>query len=62
MEQPAHLISGCGWALSSVSGLMSGAGARVGTVVGRLPGLGPNNGVAILMPLAFAMQLPAKAR
>lgn len=33
-------------------------GSFIGTVVGMLPGLGPINGVAILLPLAFAMKLP----
>lgn len=34
------------------------AGSFIGTIVGLLPGLGPINGVAILLPLAFAMKLP----
>ena len=38
---------------------MALVGAFVGTVVGALPGLGPINGVAILMPIAFALKLPA---
>jgi hypothetical protein len=33
-------------------------GGFIGTMVGMLPGLGPINGVAILMPLAFALHLP----
>ena len=33
-------------------------GCFLGTIVGLLPGLGPINGVAILMPLAFALKLP----
>lgn len=33
-------------------------GSFIGTVVGMLPGLGPINGVAILLPLAFALKLP----
>ncbi len=38
--------------------MIAAIGALIGTVVGLLPGLGPINGVAILMPLAFAMKLP----
>src|SRR5690606_5679160 len=38
--------------------LMAFGGAFIGTIVGLLPGLGPINGVAILLPLAFAMKLP----
>lgn len=30
-------------------------GCLIGTCVGMLPGLGPINGVAILLPLAFAL-------
>ena len=37
---------------------MAAIGAFLGTVVGMLPGLGPINGVAILLPLAFALKLP----
>ena len=36
-------------------------GCFVGTIVGLLPGLGPINGVAILLPLAFALHLPAES-
>ncbi len=34
-------------------------GCLLGTVIGALPGLGPSNGVAILIPLAFTLGLPA---
>lgn len=34
-------------------------GCFLGTVMGALPGLGPSNGVAILIPLAFTLGLPA---
>ena len=40
--------------------MVAAIGALVGTIVGMLPGLGPINGVAILMPLAFALKLPAE--
>lgn len=36
-------------------------GCFAGTVLGLLPGLGPINGVAILLPLAFAMHLPPES-
>ncbi|MDC9622833.1 tripartite tricarboxylate transporter permease [Xenorhabdus sp. XENO-7] len=36
-------------------------GCFIGTIVGLLPGLGPINGVAILLPLAFALKLPAES-
>ena len=34
-------------------------GCFLGTIIGALPGLGPSNGVAILIPLAFSLGLPA---
>ena len=34
-------------------------GCFLGTIIGALPGLGPSNGVAILIPLAFTLGLPA---
>ena len=53
-----HLLVGFAVALSPTNLLVAALGALIGTVVGLLPGLGPINGVAILMPLAFAMKLP----
>ena len=61
MDTLAHLISGFGVALTPMNLLIAAIGALIGTVVGLLPGLGPINGVAILMPLAFAMQLPPES-
>jgi putative tricarboxylic transport membrane protein len=58
METLAFLTSGFAVALQPINLLMAAIGAFIGTVVGLLPGLGPINGVAILMPLAFAMKLP----
>jgi putative tricarboxylic transport membrane protein len=53
-----HLLVGFAVALSPMNLMVAALGALIGTVVGLLPGLGPINGVAILMPLAFAMKLP----
>ena len=39
--------------------LLALIGCFLGTVMGALPGLGPSNGVAILIPLAFTLGLPA---
>ena len=61
METIQHLLVGFGVALSPTNLLIAAMGALIGTVVGLLPGLGPINGVAILMPLAFAMKLPPEA-
>ncbi|MDP3833568.1 MAG: tripartite tricarboxylate transporter permease [Hydrogenophaga sp.] len=58
MEVLQHLVLGFGVALTPTNLLIAALGCFIGTIVGLLPGLGPINGVAILMPLAFAMKLP----
>ena len=61
MDVLNHLMTGFGVALTPMNLMIAAVGALIGTVVGLLPGLGPINGVAILMPLAFAMKLPPEA-
>jgi putative tricarboxylic transport membrane protein len=58
MDTLAHLGMGFGVALQPTNLLVAAIGSFLGTVVGLLPGLGPINGVAILLPLAFALKLP----
>ena len=58
MDVLQHLVLGFGVALTPTNLLIAALGCFIGTIVGLLPGLGPINGVAILMPLAFAMKLP----
>jgi putative tricarboxylic transport membrane protein len=58
MDTISHLGTGFAVALQPINLLVAAIGSFIGTVVGLLPGLGPINGVAILMPLAFAMKLP----
>ncbi|MEO8279499.1 MAG: tripartite tricarboxylate transporter permease [Ideonella sp.] len=58
METLQYLMTGFGVALSPMNLMVAAIGAFLGTIVGMLPGLGPINGVAILMPLAFALKLP----
>lgn len=53
-----HLGLGFGVAFSPVNLLVAAIGAFLGTIVGVLPGLGPINGVAMLVPICFAMGLP----
>lgn len=53
-----HLSIGFGVAFSAMNLLVAAIGSFIGTIVGVLPGLGPINGVAMLVPIAFAMQLP----
>ena len=59
MDILQHLVAGFGVALSPTNLLIAAIGCFIGTIVGLLPGLGPMNGVAILLPRAFAMKLPA---
>lgn len=61
MDTLSHLALGFGVALSALNLMLAALGALIGTVVGMLPGLGPINGVAILMPLAFALKLPPES-
>ncbi|MEK8087886.1 tripartite tricarboxylate transporter permease [Aquabacterium sp. A3] len=56
-----HLMTGFGVALAPFNLMLAALGGFIGTIVGMLPGLGPINGVAILMPLAFALNLPPES-
>ena len=58
MDALSFLATGFGVALQPINLMVAALGAFIGTVVGLLPGLGPINGVAILLPLAFALKLP----
>jgi putative tricarboxylic transport membrane protein len=59
MEDLGNLMHGFGVALTVQNlGLML-AGILVGTLIGVLPGLGGANGVAILLPLTFALPPPS---
>ncbi len=58
MDTFNYLLGGFAVALTPTNLLVAAIGAFIGTIVGMLPGLGPINGVAILMPLAFALKLP----
>lgn len=60
MDTFGHLMTGFGVAFTPTNLLVAALGSLIGTIVGLLPGLGPINGVAILMPVAFAMKLPAE--
>lgn len=61
MEVLQHLGTGFAVALSGSNLAYAALGSLIGTLVGMLPGLGPINGVAILMPLAFALKLPPES-
>ncbi|TGV07668.1 hypothetical protein E4695_08700, partial [Alcaligenaceae bacterium 429] len=56
-----YLGIGFGVAFSGLNLLVAAIGSFIGTIVGVLPGLGPINGVAMLVPIAFAMKLPPES-
>lgn len=58
MNMLENLSLGFGVAFSATNLLVALIGSFFGTIVGVLPGLGPINGVAMLVPIAFAMGLP----
>jgi len=58
MDTLNFLSMGFGVALTPTNLLVALAGSLIGTVVGLLPGLGPVNGIALLIPVAFALGLP----
>jgi putative tricarboxylic transport membrane protein len=51
------LMDGFSVALTPTNLGLAVFGCFIGTLIGALPGLGPVNGVAILIPVAFAMKL-----
>ncbi|ANG64452.1 tripartite tricarboxylate transporter TctA [Marinobacterium aestuarii] len=51
------LLQGFSVALAPENLMFGVLGAFLGTLIGCLPGLGPSNGVAILIPMAFALGL-----
>ncbi len=55
------LIQGFNVALSPLNLGLAFLGAVLGTLFGALPGIGPINGIAILMPLAYTLGLPAES-
>ena len=59
MDVLANLALGFSIALSPYTLMLAVSGCFLGTIIGALPGLGPSNGVAILIPLAFALGLDA---
>ncbi len=59
MEALSNLADGFAVALTLQNIFLALIGCFLGTIIGALPGLGPSNGVAILIPLAFSLGLPA---
>ncbi|HET9652050.1 MAG TPA: tripartite tricarboxylate transporter permease, partial [Usitatibacter sp.] len=61
MDTLSQLAHGFVVAAKPMNLAMAFVGSFIGTIVGLLPGLGPINGVAILLPIAFALKLPPVA-
>ncbi len=61
MDTLGYLGQGFGVALSPYNLVTALCGTLIGTVVGLLPGLGLINGVALLIPIAFALGLPPES-
>jgi len=57
----AQLAHGFAVALTPLNLALAFAGAFLGTLIGALPGIGPVNGVAILIPIAYALKLPPES-
>lgn len=55
------LFDGFAVALQPLNLALAFAGVFLGTIVGMLPGIGPINGIAILIPVTFALGLPAES-
>src|SRR3990167_10578827 len=58
MDTIHYLGLGFGVALTPYNLITAFCGTLIGTIVGLLPGLGPVNGVALLIPIAYALGLP----
>lgn len=56
-----YLLVGLNVATQPFNLLIALIGSFFGTVIGLLPGLGPINGVAMLVPIAFALKLPPES-
>ena len=59
MELISNLALGFQVALTPTTLALAIIGCVLGTIIGALPGLGPSNGVAILIPLSFSLNLDA---
>ena len=55
MESLGNLLHGFELAMSPYNLFIAGTGVFLGAIIGVLPGLGGTSGVAILLPLTFAM-------
>jgi len=61
VDNLSNLFLGFQLAIQPLNLALASFGCFVGTVLGLLPGLGPINGIAIFLPLAFALNLPPES-
>ncbi|MFA5569304.1 MAG: tripartite tricarboxylate transporter permease [Trueperaceae bacterium] len=57
MEALTSLLGGFETALTAQNLLFCFFGVLIGTIIGMLPGIGPINGIAILIPITFALHI-----
>jgi putative tricarboxylic transport membrane protein len=53
-----NVALGFGVAGTPINLLLAFVGVFMGTIIGVLPGIGPMTGIALLIPLAFSLQMP----
>jgi putative tricarboxylic transport membrane protein len=61
MEVLTSLLGGFATALEPINLVVAFVGVLLGTIIGMLPGIGPINGIAILIPITFALGLTPTA-
>lgn len=61
MDIVQALFNGFGVAFQPINLLLVFLGCVVGTLIGVLPGIGPISGVALLVPLTFALKMPPES-
>ena len=61
MEVFGLLLDGFGVALQPFNLMIALVACLLGTIIGMFPGIGPINGIVVLIPIAFALNLPPAA-
>jgi putative tricarboxylic transport membrane protein len=56
-----YLWTGFAVAVTPSNLLLALLGCFLGTIIGALPAIGPINGIALLLPIAYTMKLPAES-
>ena len=56
-----YLWTGFGVALQPINLLYALVGCFLGTIIGALPAIGPINGIALILPIAYTMKIPAES-